>query len=239
LSADWYNARALEPRRAETYLNAVSWDQHRKLAGNPRLIQPIANGVPIKAFEQQYRRRGFALMLSRIAPEKGIHLALQGARAARIPLLIAGELFPYPEHTRYFAEEVAPRLDRERRWIGPVRLAAKCRLLGAARCLIVGSQVPETSSLAAREALAAGTPVVAMRRGALAEVVEHGRSGFLVDAIGDLPEALHRAGALDADLCRRTARHRFDSARMAQRYLDIYERLARRTNSEPANVGAA
>jgi glycosyltransferase involved in cell wall biosynthesis len=236
---DWYGARALAPQRPGTYLNAVSWDQHCRLEGNPRLLQPIENGVPIEAFAGQYRRRGFVLMLSRIAPEKGIPLALEAARAARLPLLVAGELFPYPEHTRYFAQEVAPRLDRERRWIGPVGLAAKRLLLGSARCLIVCSQVPETSSLAAREALAAGTPVVALRGGALAEVVVHGRTGLLVDEAGELAEALQHAGKLDAGACRRTARERFDAGAMAQRYLQVYERLAGRTGLEAVTAGAA
>jgi glycosyltransferase involved in cell wall biosynthesis len=236
---EWYGARALAPDRAETYLNAVSWDQHRRLAGNPRLLQPIGNGVPTGAFAGRYRRRGFVLMLSRIAPEKGVHVALEAARSARLPLLVAGELFSYPEHTRYFAEEIAPRLDRERRWIGPVGLAAKRRLLGSARCLIVCSQVPETSSLAAREALAAGTPVVALRRGALAEVVEHGSTGFLVDQVGDLADALHRAGTLDGDVCRRAARRRFDAADMARLYFEVYARLARRACPGAAVAGAA
>ena len=229
--AEWYTAAALAPARSGTYLNAVSQDQHRRLAPNAALIEPIENGVPTGAFAQAYRRRAFALMLSRIAPEKGIHVALEAARAADVPLLVAGELFPYPEHRRYFASQVGPLLDREHRWIGPVGLAAKRRLLGSARCVVVCSEVQETSSLAAREAMAAGTPVVALGGGALAEIIEDGRTGFLVEDAAQLPLALQQVGTLDPDACRRTARERCDAATMTRKYIKVYKRLARR---EPA-----
>jgi glycosyltransferase involved in cell wall biosynthesis len=210
--AEWYTAAALAPARSGTYLNAVSRDQHRRLAPNAALIEPIENGVPTGAFAQAYRRRAFALMLSRIAPEKGIHVALEAARAADVPLLVAGELFPYPEHRR----------------IGPVGLAAKRRLLGSARCVVVCSEVQETSSLAAREAMAAGTPVVALGGGALAEIIEDGRTGFLVEDAAQLPLALQQVGTLDPDACRRTARERCDAATMTRKYIKVYKRLARR-----------
>ena len=66
----------------------------------------------------RHAKRRFALLLARICPEKGVHLAMDAAKRAGIPLLIAGEMFPYTAHHRYFAEEVEPRLDRWRRFIG-------------------------------------------------------------------------------------------------------------------------
>jgi glycosyltransferase involved in cell wall biosynthesis len=224
---DWYSKAALRPRRPRTYLNAVSASQHAMLAQHPGLLDPIENGIEVDAFSGRYRRRPFALMLSRIAPEKGVHVALRAAHQARVPLIVAGELFPYPQHSRYFTCDVEPLLDRERRYIGPVGHRAKRRLLGSASCVVVCSQVAETSSLVAREAMAAGTPVVALRGGALADVVDHGSTGFLADNEHALAAALQHVGSLDREACRRTARERFDAAIMAQAYLRTYERLIR------------
>ena len=173
-----------------------------------------------------HAKRGFALMLSRICPEKGVHLAIDAARQAGMPLLIGGEVYPYPAHQRYFEEEVAPRLDGSRRFLGPVGGARKRRLLAAAQCVVIPSLVAETSSLVAREALAAGTPVVALRRGALAETIEHGRTGLLVDSAEELPDAMRAAAGLAPRDCRDAARARFSLETMIAAYFAVYERLA-------------
>ena len=221
----WYPPAELAPRRPDTWLVPVSADQARRAPPGARLQQPIENGVDVEAFRPA-RKRGFALSLGRICPEKGFHLALDAARAADAPLLLAGAVFPYPEHRRYFDEEIRPRLDRRRRWIGPVTGAAKRRLLAAARCLVAPSLAPETSSLVAREALAAGTPVVALRRGVLADVVDDGRTGVLVDAPEALPGALRDAAAMRTEDCRRAAEARFSLRAMTEGYLRLYWRLA-------------
>jgi glycosyltransferase involved in cell wall biosynthesis len=224
---DWYSRRALHTSRPGTFLNAVSARQHAALLPNPRLIEPIENGVDVESFAGPCRKQRFALMLSRVAPEKGVHIALEASRRAGMPLLIAGSVFPYPDHQRYFAVQVAPRLDRERRYIGPVGYRGKRRLLASAACLVIGSQVPETSSLVAREAMAAGTPVVALRTGALADTVEHGRTGFLVDNEQDMAQAMLAVPALDAEACRAHARGNFDARVMISRYLGAYRQLAK------------
>ena len=174
-------------------------------------------------------------MLARICPEKGVHLAIDAAQLAGVPLLIAGTLFPYPEHVSYFRNEVSPLLDAHRRYIGPIGFARKRRLLSGARCLLVPSTVDETSSLAAREAIACGAPVIAFRRGALAETVTHGETGFLVDDISGMADAIAAAGQINPEVCRETARRRFSDAAMAARYLALYRSLA----GDPRGRGAA
>jgi glycosyltransferase involved in cell wall biosynthesis len=234
----WYPDAALAPARPATWLVPVSADQARRAPPGARLEPPIENGVDVAAFRAA-RKRGFAVALGRICPEKGYHLALDAARAADLPLLLAGSVFPYAEHRRYFEHEIRPRLDASRRWIGPVAGRAKRRLLAAARCLVAPSLAPETSSLAAREALAAGTPVVALRRGALAEVVDEGRTGFLVDAPEALPQAMREAGRLGAEDCRRAAQARFSLSAMTDAYLRVYRRLASSGTWAPPDAGWA
>jgi glycosyltransferase involved in cell wall biosynthesis len=144
---------------------------------------------------------------------------------AGVPLLLAGQVFPYDSHLRYFDEEIRPRLDGERRFIGPIRFARKRSLLSHARCLVIPSTVAETSSLVAMEALACGTPVIAFRSGALPEIVEQGRTGFIVDGVEEMAQAMSDVDGLDPNCCRRAARVRFSAQSMTTEYLGLYERL--------------
>jgi outer membrane protein OmpA-like peptidoglycan-associated protein len=184
----------------------------------------IPNGVSLEAFRPRAKGR-FALVVGRICPEKAVHVALEAARARGLPLRVAGAVVGYPEHVRYFEEQVRPRLDEERRFLGPLGRAEKARALATATCVVIPSVAPETSSLVAMEALASGTPVVARRVGALPEIVDDGRTGFLVDRDADLGEAMEEAGRLSPDECRRTAERRFDARDMVRGYLALYARL--------------
>jgi hypothetical protein len=226
LPVDRYSADSLVPR-GNLWFNCVSRAQHASCCASPRLLQPIENGVAAEFLSTRMVKRRFALVLARICPEKGIHLAIDAAKRAGLPLLIGGEAFPYDDHQRYFKEEIVPRLDRWRRFIGPVGFTRKRRLLAAARCVVVASQVAETSSLVAREALASGTPVVAFPQGALVDVIEHRRTGFLVDNIAEMAVAMARAGELNPEECREAARARLLLERMIDQYFAVYHRLAR------------
>ena len=225
----WYPPQALALDRPDTWLNCVSAAQNAECPPSARLLPPITNGVAVERFgESTHVRRGFALMLARICVEKGVHLALRAAHAADLPLLIGGTVFPYPEHQAYFEQEVRPGLDGQRRFLGPLGFARKRRLLAACRCLLVPSLAPETSSLVAMEALASGTPVIAFRVGALAEIVEQGRTGYLVSDATEMAEAMRLAPMIDSAACRAAARSRFSQDDMVAAYLARYHLLAQR-----------
>jgi len=226
LPLDWYPAEALRPARDDLWLHAVSAAQHKTAPPGARLAAPIPNGVDIEALNLLQPKRDFALVLSRVCPEKGIHLALDAAKQAGVPLVIGGKVYPYETHTRYFHDEVQSRLDGRRRFLGPLGFTAKRRFLNAARCLVVPSLAAETSSLVAMEALACGTPVVAFPNGALPDVIEHGRTGFLVNTVDEMAQAILAASSLDAETCRAEARRRFSLERMISSYMDAYQALA-------------
>lgn len=228
LPPGWYPPDALAPRRPDTHLVCVSASQHRVCPPSARLLPPIVNGVAVERFAARLTKRRFALAMSRVCPEKGVHLALDAAERAGLPLLIGGRVFPYPEHERYFAGRVRPRLTGGSRFLGPVGGARKRRLLAAAQCLLVPSLAPETSSLVAMEAMASGTPVVAFPNGALPEIVDPGVTGFLVRDTAEMADAIAQAARLDPEACRAAARLRFSARRMAADYLDLYTRLAGR-----------
>ena len=207
----WYPAEALSPARPDTWVHCVSLTQHAACPPNARLLPPICNGVDVAGLQAHRPRRrcGYALMLGRICPEKGQHHGLEAAHAAGVRLLIAGEAYPYPAHQAYLREEVMPRMQAGDRLLGPVGFARKRRLLAAARCLLIPSGAAETSSLVAMEAAACGTPVVAFGVGALPEVVEDGRTGFVVGDVAGMAGAIGRVGEIGGEVCRRVAMRRF------------------------------
>jgi hypothetical protein len=226
LPPGWYRPEVFQLDRPKTYLHCVSAAQRRACPQGASLLPEIENGVPAGLLAVPVHKRNFTLALGRICHEKGFHIAMDASRHAGIPLLLGGEVFPYEEHVRYFREEIVPRLGRTCRFIGPVGLKRKRRLLSAARCLLVPSLAPETSSLVAMEALACGTPVIAFPSGALADIIENEKTGFLVRGEREMAQAIGAAKHLDPEVCRRVASGRFPAERMVGRYLSLYQRLA-------------
>jgi glycosyltransferase involved in cell wall biosynthesis len=222
LPPEWYPQFCLHPQ-PNIHFNCVSEPQ-AKFFRDP--VTVIPNGVPIPAFHIRPKKRDYIMCLGRICPEKGFHLALEAAAKLNLRLILAGEVFPYKAHQYYFDQQISPLLSERRRFIGPIGRARKNRLLAGARCVVIPSLVNETSSLVAMESLACGTPVVAVRRGALSSIVDHCRTGILVDDPAQLPDAILAAREIDPDHCRRVALQRFSSDAMTRRYLDVYESLA-------------
>ena len=243
LPIQWYSPRAVCPARPATWLNCVSQTQHAVCPPSPSLIDPIRNGVTIddrpddRPDDRSLAKKGrYALVLGRICPEKGVHIAMNAAARARVPLVIAGKVFPYPAHLEYFEHAVRPRLGPMHSYIGPVGGKKKHRILASAQCLIVASLVSETSSLVAMEALAAGTPVVAFANGALPEIIDHGKTGLLVSDEDEMAAAIEQVDRLSPQACRTAARERFDARQMIDRYFAVYEKIARLHSHRPGRA---
>jgi glycosyltransferase involved in cell wall biosynthesis len=223
-----YPENVCRTNRPLTLLNCVSAFSRRQY---PRKVPMtvVPNGIPLDMFRPvaASQKEDFVLALGRIVPEKGFHLALDAAKMANVPLILGGKVPPFPEHQKYFEEEIRPRLDEQRRFVGPLNLSQRSQLLARARCAIVPSLVEETCSLVAIEALASGTPVIARPVGALPENIEHRRTGFLVDDVHGMAQAMHEVSRfIDPAECRRVACERFSADRMTQSYIDAYEVLS-------------
>ena len=191
-------------------------------AGFPSLnyLGTVYNGIETASYRCG-KKQGYLLFLGRISPEKGTHLAIAAARRMGLPLVIAGKVDPYDQE--YFEREVAPELDGERvRFIGEVAGRAKREVFEGAIALLHLVQWSEPFGLAMVEAMASGTPVVAMRYGSIPEVVTPGLTGFIVDSLDEAVQALERVSSLDPHACRQAAVSRFDVSRMVEGYLSIY-----------------
>jgi glycosyltransferase involved in cell wall biosynthesis len=226
LPPSWYSREALFPRRLRTYLHCVSESQRRACPRGVRLLPTIENGVATARLPFVENKKDHAAVLGRICPEKGFHLAIGAAARARRPLLMAGEVFAYEAHERYFQDFVLPRIDGKNcRFLGRIGWDEKCAVISTARCVLIPSLAPETSSLVAMESLACGTPVIAFPAGALAEIVEDGVTGFLVNSEEEMANAIDRAGQIDPRMCRKAAEERFSADRMIRQYFRCYLNL--------------
>jgi glycosyltransferase involved in cell wall biosynthesis len=222
LPVAWYPKRIFEV--AGLNLVCVSKTQAKTVPPDVA-ASVVPNGIDLSAFRPTAAKSGSLLWLGRVCPEKGTAIALRVAHRLGRRLTIAGPVHTFRSHKAYFRHEVEPLLDRDRRYIGPVDLAGKRKLLSEAHCLLIPSLAPETSSLVAMEAAASGTAVVAFRSGALPEVVEDAKTGFIVEDEAGMTQIIEQANLISPQRCREHAERHFDFRKMVAGYLKLYERI--------------
>jgi glycosyltransferase involved in cell wall biosynthesis len=195
-------------------------------AGPPGLpwVGVIPNPIDLSRWPLAPHKDDYVLWMGRMTEGKGAHRAIDVARRADVPLVIAG---PVQDGQReFFDAEIAPHLDGDRvRYTDEVGGARKRELFARARALLMPIRWPEPFGMVMIEAMACGTPVVAFREGSAPEVVVHGESGFLVDDEAEMAAALDRLGELDPARCRATVEARFDVDVVARAYEDAYRRV--------------
>lgn len=163
------------------------------------------------------------VFLSRVELIKGPHLAIEAAKRAGRKLIIAGNYGATPADMDYWRTMVLPHIDGEQVvYVGPVNDDQKDELLGRAAALVVPIQWDEPFGIVFAEALACGTPVISCPRGALPEIIQDGRTGFLIERTSDLPAAIDRIAELDRAACRQAAESRFSLETISLRYLSLY-----------------
>jgi glycosyltransferase involved in cell wall biosynthesis len=207
-------------------LVAIS-DAQRAL--NPRLnwVGTVHNAIEVATFPFQDRKGDHLLWLGRFCPDKGVDLAIRAARAAGFPLLLAGKCNE-DEERDYFARYVEPELGPGVDYVGEADATLKRELLAQARALLFPIQWEEPFGMVMIEAMACGTPVVALGRGSVPEVVVHEETGFVVQDAADLPRAIRSVSDIDPAACRRHVEERFDLDVMAAGYERVYQGLLAR-----------
>jgi glycosyltransferase involved in cell wall biosynthesis len=184
----------------------------------------IHHAVAPDHFEFRPEPEDYVCYLGRFTEGKGPLQAIAAARAAGVRLVLAG-----PED-EYYRSRVAPHVDGVRvEYAGYVSGAARARLLGNARALLYPLQSPEPFGLVQVEAIMCGTPVVALRVGAVGEIIDEGITGYSTTAGDELAALVERAFALDRRRVRARAEARFSPGRMARAYADLYQRVVDRS----------
>ena len=202
-------------------LISVSLNQRRPKPDLP-WVANVPNALDFSLYPCKPHPGDYLLFLGRMSPDKGAHRAIAVAMEADLPLKLAGKKRE-PKERRYFAELVEPHLGERIEYLGEVTHGEKVELLQNARATLFPIEWEEPFGLVMIESMACGTPVIATRHGAVPEVIEHGRSGVIVDDYREMPAALEAADRLDPVECRRYVEERFSVERMVADYVGAYE----------------
>jgi len=181
-------------------------------------LATVYNGIDLSLYPLQPAGGEDLIFLGRIHPDKGVHLAIEVARMTGLRLLIAGII----QDQKYFREQVEPHLGDRIRYLGPVDVRGKNELFARARALLHLNTIPERFGLVLVEANAAGVPVIAMDLGSCREVIEHGRTGFLVKDVNEAALVLQGVAGIDRQACRDRVRRRFSIETMVAAYERVY-----------------
>jgi hypothetical protein len=205
-------------------LVAISHAQHATVAGVEwrGVVHNAVDPTHYRPVTDPAQKEDYIVELARINPDKGQHIAIDVANRLNMRLVLAGKVDPDAE--QYFEESIRPNLNGQVVWRENVKGKEKANLLAHARALVFPIQWEEPFGLAMVEAMVSGTPVIAFRHGAAAEVVDDGVTGFLADDAEGMVDAFDRLGEIDLQRCAEVAADRFGPARMAEGYMTVYER---------------
>lgn len=206
-------------------------DAQRAAAPDLRWFGTVHNSVCVASYPFRSDKDDVVLFLGRYHREKGPHLAIDAAREAGLPIVLAGKCSE-PCERSYLEQEIAPRLGPGVELQGIADGARKRELLARSCCLIFPIRWDEPFGLVMVEAMACGTPVVALRRGSVPEVVIDGRTGVVVDDPAELAGAIHRARQLDPRDCRAHVEEHFSTAVMTSGYEAAYRQVLLREPQE-------
>ena len=190
-------------------------------------IAVVPNPLAVDEWPFAEHDDGYLLWIGRMNDDKGPHRAIAAAKAAQMPLVLAGPV--HKGNEEFFAREVEPHIDDDTvRYVGEADAEGKRDLYRGARALLMPIRWAEPFGMVMIEAMACGTPVIAFPEGSAPEVVIDGETGFLADDEQDMARAVERVGEIDRARCRESVRERFDVASVVAGYERVYERARNR-----------
>jgi glycosyltransferase involved in cell wall biosynthesis len=201
-------------------------------------VANVHNAIDVSRFTVERRPGDALLFLGRMSPDKGAHRAIRIAERLGRPLKIAAKCRE-PGEIEYFDRFVAPHLNDVIEYVGEVDHDEKCALLAEAHALLVPIEWEEPFGLVMIEGLASGTPVIALRRGSVPELLRDGTTAFVANDLSEMVAAVDRVSELDPTVLRREVEERFSVARMVQGYLDAYEATIAGARPSPLSAVSA
>ena len=202
-------------------------NNQRKPLSHINWINTVYHGLPEDMYHRGDGKGNYLAFLGRISPEKRPDRAIEIAKRTRIPLRIAAKVDRADEE--YFEEKIKPLLDHPLiKFIGEIGDDHKEEFLGNALALLFPIDWPEPFGMVMIEALATGTPVIAFNHGSVPEIIENGKTGFIVNTLEQAVEAVEKIYLLDRSVCRKVFENSFTAAVMAGNYVTLYEHICRK-----------
>jgi len=184
----------------------------------------VYNGLDLSLFPFSAKEQGYLLFLARMSPQKGVDLAIKIARQLKLKLILAGK--KVPTDNKFLADKVTPFIDNKNIiYLGEVGFKKKVSLLKNASALLQFSRLPEACSNTILEAMACGTPVIALNNGSNKELIKHGRVGFVVKKPAQIIAAIKKIPSLRRIECRRHIEKHFSQDEMVDGYEKVYKQL--------------
>jgi glycosyltransferase involved in cell wall biosynthesis len=191
-------------------------------------VDVVYNGIEMRQFPPPSKKRGdYLVWLGRFVPEKGPHLAIETAKRAQVPLVLAGTIDRYMKvSVDYFQEQIKPQIDNEQiKYIGPVNMKRKVSLLSRARGFLNPIEWAEPFGMVMVEAMALGCPVISFAQGAAPEIVADGKTGFLVQNLDEMVQSIPKIEQIDREATRLHVEGHFSTQVMAEKYTQVYEKV--------------
>ncbi|HWZ19645.1 MAG TPA: glycosyltransferase family 4 protein [Ktedonobacteraceae bacterium] len=191
----------------------------------------VHHGLYIQDFKPVRRRMGENFVwLGRFMPEKGAHLAIEAAKQAHVPLVLAGVI---DRHSRismdYFEQLIKPQIGKDQiTYIGPVNMRQKNNLFGRSRGFLNPIEWEEPFGMVMIESMAMGCPVISFARGAASEIIVNDETGFLVDTVDEMASAIAKIDKIDRVAIRKYVEQNFSSQAMAKNYIEIYKKIIKK-----------
>jgi glycosyltransferase involved in cell wall biosynthesis len=205
-------------------------ESHRRAASDLPWAATIPNAIELDDHPVRSNRGGkYLFWLGRMSEDKGPVTAIEVARAAGMPMLLAGKLRGVAEQT-YFEEQVKPRLGGGIEYVGEIDLHERVRLMHGAHALINPLAWDEPFGLVMAEAMACGVPVIATPRGSVPEIVVHGQTGWIAATVAGMAAAVERCGEIDPRECRAVAELHYAPGRMVADYVDAFHAVMERAS---------
>jgi glycosyltransferase involved in cell wall biosynthesis len=209
------------------WYNTISYHQYRSLPCLPdaKFAGVVHNAIDVESFPFEREKDDYVLFIGRMDPCKGVHVAIEAAKQARIPIKLAGKVSADVEKD-YFENIVAPLVDGENvQFLGEADADQKRQLYSRARALLVPLQWDEPFGLVMIEAMACGTPAIVFPRGAAPEIVRDRETGFIVEDAEEMARAIALADSIDPAECRAHVECSFGPKALAEAYLTLYEKI--------------
>ena len=202
---------------------AISKNQRRQGPGI-NIVRTIYHGLPIEKYPFNPHPQNYLLWLSRIGQDKGIAEAIEIAKLNGEKLIISGNILP--QYADYFEFRIKPLIDgKQIQFVGASDFSKKIELLKNAKAFLFPIKRPEPFGLVVIEALGCGVPVIAFKEGSLEELIENGKTGFLVESIEEACQALKKIDQISRENCREHVEKNFSLKRMVNRYEKLYKKI--------------